>query len=561
LATRAARRSRPLPMCTSTLRIIIALGLLGAAACTGKRAEFDGDAPEESAPRASSATDTGPPELPRVLLDTRMQPPTGRGRQLAVGHGGDLQRALDDARPGDVILLEPGAEFVGSFTLPKKEGAGWITIRTAIPDTDLPAEGTRMTPDVAKKLARLVTPGDDPALATAPGAHHFRIVAIEITAAPNAARNSALVQFGGGGRDQRDRGDVPHHLVIDRSYVHGRAALSTRRCVALNGAYTAVVDSYLSDCHGRGFDSQAICGWNGPGPFKIVNNYLEGAGENVMFGGGDPGIRNLIPSDIEIRHNYFFKPLAWRGKWTVKNLFELKNAQRVLVEGNVFENNWVDAQSGFALVFKSENQDGGAPWSVTRDVTLRNNKITNVARGLTVLGSAGNATESASRILIQNNVFDRLGSADVGGDGLLWGMDGDPSEITFERNTGFAVKTALMFDELQKTYVKVRNNILTRGSYGIFGSNQGEGRRAIDFYLRVSEVTHNAIVGAPADLYPEHNFFPARLADVGFDDLSRGDYRLTSHSPYKHAGTSGRDIGADIDSLDAATAGVVRRQR
>ena len=50
----------------------------------------------------------------------------------------------------------------------------------------------------------------------------------------------------------------------------------------------AVIDSYLSEAHVVGFDSQAICGVNGPGPFKIVNNYLEGSGENVMFGGADP---------------------------------------------------------------------------------------------------------------------------------------------------------------------------------------------------------------------------------------------------------------------------------
>ena len=31
-----------------------------------------------------------------------------------------------------------------------------------------------------------------------------------------------------------------------------------------------------------------------------------------MFGGADPTIPNLVPSDIEIRDNYFFKPLSWK---------------------------------------------------------------------------------------------------------------------------------------------------------------------------------------------------------------------------------------------------------
>src|SRR5437868_9057903 len=359
-----------------------------------------------------------------------------------------------------------------------------------------------MSPSYASRLPKRVTPSAEPALIADPGAHHFRIVAVEITAAPNVDRNWALVLFGGGGREQRRREDVPHHLIIDRSYIHGHATLSTKRCVAVTSAFTAVIDSYLSDCHDRGSDSQAIIGWNGPGPFKIVNNYLEGAGENVMFGGGDPGIHGLIPSDIEIRHNHFFKPFAWRGVWTVKNLFELKNAQRVLVEGNVFENNWVDAQDGFALVFKSQNESGTAPWSVTRNVTVRYNKIINTPAGLNIGAGYGGALEGTNRVLIEENLFDRVGLPELGGNGRLWQLVDDPSEVTFDHNTGFATNIALMLAALQKTYVTVRNNILARGEYGILGSGQGEGNNAIAYYLRASVITHNVIIGAKADLYP-----------------------------------------------------------
>ena len=59
-------------------------------------------------------------------------------------------------------------------------------------------------------------------------------------------------------------------------------------------------------------DSQAIAGWNGSGPFKIENNYLEAAGENVMFGGADPKIPQLVPSDIEFRYNHCAKPVSWQ---------------------------------------------------------------------------------------------------------------------------------------------------------------------------------------------------------------------------------------------------------
>src|SRR5262245_17705122 len=49
------------------------------------------------------------PELPRVYLNTNYTPTTGR--VVAVNAGGDLQAALDKAKPGDVIELQAGAAF------------------------------------------------------------------------------------------------------------------------------------------------------------------------------------------------------------------------------------------------------------------------------------------------------------------------------------------------------------------------------------------------------------------------------------------------------------------
>src|SRR5204863_3419138 len=136
--------------------------------------------------------------------------------------------------------------------------------------------------------------------------------------------------------------NVPHDIIVDRCYIHGLPTVNAIRGVNLNSSSTAIVDSYFSEFHGVQWESQAIAGWNGPGPYKINDNYLEAASENVMFGGADPKISQLVPSDIEIRHNDFFKPLSWKPDdpgfggyhWTVKNLLELKNSRRVLIQGN-----------------------------------------------------------------------------------------------------------------------------------------------------------------------------------------------------------------------------------
>ena len=86
----------------------------------------------------------------------------------------------------------------------------------------------------------------------------------------------------------------------------------------------SILNSDIRDIKDVGYDSQAIAGWNTPGPIVIRNNFLEAAGENILFGGADPNIPNVIPSDIVIENNLFTKDTAWRGRsWTVKNLFEL----------------------------------------------------------------------------------------------------------------------------------------------------------------------------------------------------------------------------------------------
>src|SRR5262249_37189134 len=123
--------------------------------------------------------------------------------------------------------------------------------------------------------------------------------------------------------------------------------------------------------------------------------------------GTDPKIANVVPSDIEIRGNHFFKPLVWQtnGLWVIKNLLELKNAQRVLVSGNILENNWVSGQDGTAIVFTPRNQNGTAPWSVVQDVTFESNVVQHVGGGFRISGQDNNhPSQEAKRILITNNV-------------------------------------------------------------------------------------------------------------------------------------------------------------
>src|SRR5499427_5470506 len=328
---------------------VVAMALGFAIAC----AEAPGNSSDVYLGSRPATLAAGEPEPPRVYLDTTYTPP--KGRSIEVKAGGDLQAALNQAKPGDTITLEAGATFTGNFTLPNKSGqSGWIVIRSSTADSNLPPPGTRITPSYSNVLPKIVSPNSDPAIKASSGAHHFRFIGLEIGHKVGSIIY-AIIDFDGG---QTSLSQAPHDLIVDRCYIHGNPSDTSRRGIALNSASTAVIDSYISECHEFGADSQAIAGWNGPGPFKFVNNYLEGAGENFILGGADPSVQNLIPSDIEFRHNHVAKPLKWKMghpsyagiRWSVKNLLELKNAQRVLIESNVFEYNWADAQNGFAIL-------------------------------------------------------------------------------------------------------------------------------------------------------------------------------------------------------------------
>jgi hypothetical protein len=498
-----------------------------------------------------------PPEPPRLWMNTAYVPPTGR--TIAVRAGGNFQKALETAQPGDVVTLEAGAEYRGPFTLPAKRHAGWITIRTSAPDAALPPPGERITPSYAHLMPKLVSKSGA-VITAAPGAHHYRFIGVEIRPSPNVF----LYQLVDLGSAAKTDAALPHNLIIDRSYLHGDPKRGLRRAIALNSRSTAVIDSYISDCKEVGADSQAIAGWGGPGPYKIVNNYLEGAGENLLFGGADPAIQNLVPSDIEIRRNHFSKPRSWRvgdpayagTPWTVKNILELKNARRVLIEGNLFEYNWPHAQSGFAILFTVRNQDGGAPWSVVEDVAFVSNLVRHAGSGINILARDENQqSQLAKRIAIANNLFE-----DVGGDwggGRLFQLLAGPSDVVIEHNTAVHTDNIITVDGEPLTRFVYTHNITSHNAYGIIGSGTGTGQLTIGRYFPGGVIKHNVIAGGNPKQYPPENLFPASLDAVGFVDRARGDYRLARSSRFRKAGSGGRAPGVDLDRLAAATSGAL----
>ncbi|HEY7788966.1 MAG TPA: hypothetical protein VIC33_00485 [Vicinamibacterales bacterium] len=497
--------------------------------------------------------------------------PTATGQTIFVSAGGNLQAAIDSAKPGDVVMLQAGATFTGNFLLKPKNGTGYVIIRTSTPDNQLPPPGTRITPDQADLLPKLVSTNSQPVLATVDGAHHYWMFGLDVEYggpdefddnSPDSTQSYGLVQFGSTGNTAP--GSIPHDLVIDRCYIHGNSANNVRRGVTLNSAASAVIDSYISDIHEIPHDAQAIAGWNGPGPFKIENNYLEAAGENVLFGGADPAIANLIPSDITITHNLIAKQPSWAGsRWIQLYLLQLENAQRVLIDGNVFE-------YGQGLAF-TVNQFGAAAWSRVQDVTFTHNLVQHVGQyGVRFTGTDSyNPSQTKSkRLLIQDDLFVDVDANTPGdGAGSIFFVVNGPRDLTINHDTAVHAGGPLLADcgpgagpggcgTIPPSYgTTFTNNVMENGARG-FGGYGNAGYTMSNFLPDIVMQADAFIGGLTADNYPSGNFLPPDDASVGFTDEANGNYSLTSSSPYHNAGTDGRDLGVDWSALQQAVAGV-----
>lgn len=249
--------------------------------------------------------------------------------------------------------------------------------------------------------------------------------------------------------------------------------------------------------------------------------------------------------------------------WAVKNIFELKNAQDVVVEGNVFENLWIAAQPGFPIVFTPRNQGGTAPWVVVQRITFTNNLVRHTAGGINILGTDNLApSQMTNHIAVQDNIFDDMTAATWGSGSRPFQIGDGGDSITIDHNTLITTNPAILWlyggsaaAPTPATNVVYTNNMSLHNSYGIDGSNFSPGLGSIDAYLPAGVVRANVLAGGNASIYPQGNFFPAVSAwQAGFVNYASGNYALAPTSPYRNAGTDETDLGADIATTSAETA-------
>jgi len=631
---------------------------------------------------AGSVAYDGPAALPQANVNIVMPKQTGKTTQVL--SGGDLQGAINAASCGDTIELQAGATFQGQFVLPAKacDDAHWIVIKTSSSYSVLPTVNQRINPCYAgvaslpgrpafscpasskKTMAKIVMPSlEEGVIQLADKATHYRLIGLEITRAPGFPLDAALIM-------KQNTGNFDH-LILDRCWIHGTPNDDTSKGIELGSSNNvAIINSYMSDFH---CDEQHLCveaqtigGGTGNlpmGTYLIQNNFLEASTQAILFGGE---YSTTSPTDITVRHNHMYKPMTWlKGQpgfvggptghpFVVKNIFELKNAQRVLVEGNILENVWAGfTQPGYAVLITPKNEGGytynlstlsrsknvvsvttkttmawppiageqvtinGAsdtsfnglynvvgtsdsttfhfaqvaadgtatggtsmsdvcPLCEVTDLTFRYNKISHMGSGFSIAnaqdGNGNSCARDGERYSFHDLTLDDIGNPLFDGFGdFLELQTGAPcapmKHIHFDHITAFAPglsATVGAFGSNLMTDINITNSILNDGlmnSDGGGATNCAHGTTSPDKIIEACfttfDVTNNALIGKQ-ESWPSGQFYPATSAAVHFvnyKNANGGNYTLLPSSPYKNAGTDGKDVGADITLLNSETAG------
>jgi hypothetical protein len=564
----------------------------------------------------------GPAELPKTCYYTGLDGTPSPGKQIRVKADSDLAEALEGVKCGDTLLLAAGASFsVKEF--PRKNCDDWhyITVRTDTPDSKLPPEGTRISPAWGG-VASL--PDRPPYAQPAGGAaklmatievktgvgfgDHYRFIGIEW--APFEGQQHAVLLWPKGG----------DHLIFDRNWVHGIDGTELGHGIMIkNSPYVAVIHSYFNSftcAAGKGTctDAAAVLGGNDDLPthtLKIVDNFLESSGQNVFFGGGAASVHT---EDIEIRRNCLFKPMFWNPNSPdhreptpiVKNLFELKNARRLLFEANYLENSWPGfGQRGSAIVLTPRNSFDKVlrilkcPDCAVTDVTIRYvwvrkvNQVLVAANIMDQVKPAPGNSYSIHDVVAEGIGYPECGKVCNGALNMLLGaVGGSPREsvmhdVAIDHITyvSMSVPNDYLYlkgppakdpDTPQMYNITWTNTIGDVGTYGMWPSGGTPEENCANFkgatpssriaacWKSGSVFQGNVLAGGTSihgqhPDWPEGNFTTGGLDSIGFVKLNGGldgDYHLAASSKFKGKATDGRDPGADVDVVLTAIRGV-----
>jgi len=431
-------------------------------------------------PLADIATDLD--RLAAELRETAPIPPTAG--TIVLGPTDSLQSALSTAPAGLTIELTAGAIYTGNFIIRKA-----VTIRTKGADFG----ERRIAQTDAPAMAQLVPGNNGTVLDILPGVADVTIAKLRI----GPANSNDLVLIGHGDSSQTTKEQQPKRIVFDQVLIEGDDA--AKRGIGLHGSDVTIKRCMVRNIKRVGQDSQAIGSWNGEGPYTISDCYLEAAGETVMFGGSDPSIPGIVPSDILIDNCLLTKNMAWKvGGWTVKNGLEFKAGRRVIVRDTIIENVWQAGQSGFAVQITPQSQGGTLAGVITEDITFERVTVRNAGSGFNILGTPQIGTGLQTNKIAIRNCWIVLDKNTYGGQGWPVFVSRGPKDVTIEQNTIETNGNQFIYQDGPPVegFTFTGNLVPKTGAYGITGLVNGQNQHralGIATYFPGGVITGNAL--------------------------------------------------------------------
>jgi hypothetical protein len=369
-------------------------------------------------------------QIERLLQEWRTPPPPPPPPVTTIPCDGDLQAAL---AVGGSMVLTPGCTFTGNFTAPSP--ASIVAIG-----------------------ATLVTPNVSPAL-TVTGAN-VTLMGGTLLAAPGAPTSDLLILTG-------------QDITLLDTILLGNG--QTKRGISAQGQRMTFEGITIREIGRVGQESQAIAMWNGTG-LTVRRSFLQAGSQEFLSGGSSPSVPNHVPADILFEDNVLSGNVAWRGAGYVrKTSFELKSARRVVLQRNIIEHVWRDAQTGFGITI-TPSQYGNSPETIVEDVLIADNTIRYVGSGVNLYGftqhnEVDRQTLRARDIRFLRNTFEISKVWAGGGHGTLMQVGREPADLLLDGNTiTYDGDSFLMYVDLRPiTGYRFVNNIVTRfGAYGIY---------------------------------------------------------------------------------------------
>jgi hypothetical protein len=293
----------------------------------------------------------------------------------------------------------------------------WVIIRSSTPEAQAPAPNTRVGPEWAPKFATLqhavnttqptftttdIQDGNIKYLATKVWIENIRFLAANNTSidANNPPEDKNFIAMG----------PDSSNIVISQNLIQGLGYPNRLYTISFDydGMNNGYVNNYFSDLtdwsYGEG--TQAFVAQKGPGPLFFVGNKLERYAGNILHFSDDGG-PNRVRGDELVSRNLFKQDFSLclnlipGGNSTIdyggRQPVEWKAGHRILMEGNIFDQNWFHHASS-VVVFTSVEYHG----SGITDVTYRYNTIKHSFGGVIM----GDSTQGANFQTAPDNRFD-----------------------------------------------------------------------------------------------------------------------------------------------------------